>query len=906
MTGRARALRVAVAVLLAGLGGLLAWLWLAPAVVAPEVTTPEVAPLPEQPAPAATPTRLRGRVLLEVLVEGTGAKAQVAKDMAPGTGSKEQVPGDMAPGTGSETQLTPPPAGSCRARVWRNAKLLAEAACAADGGFATTLPALEGSRPGAPLDVVVEMLVPGRLRAVLTAPVVTGREIVLPTVALGPASRLVGEVLDRRGQPVSGVEVAALPMPSLGEPEPWRVDSGADGRFLLDTVPEGPIRLRATRQGYALTITDAYAPEAGVVIVLDELMALQGAVIGDPALVSRAKVRLEGSSLWPPLVQPVAADGSFEFPELVDGVYGLVAAVEALAPGGQEYASIPLENLAPGSEVGLALALAYRIPVRVISPDGSPVVGARVTVGYASVGLLQQVGETGPEGQVAIGPTVPGPYVIRADADGFLPSETLNVDLGASPLPTQTLTLVRPGRIGGTVVDEDGLPVADANIVVDSENLYSFGEGVARAGTFTALLRGGSLGVTRGAVPPIPLLAAMEGSSAESGLMASSDEAGRFSLELLMPGTYRLRAVHGRFAASPTAVLTIGPGTTREGVLLVLGRGVHLGGRLLDGNRRPLVGVRVELEDGTELLTDNFGVFDAGYRRGRERLVLRGPGLIPQVVEVELGRKDVEIERILLPAEGAIEGRVRDGNDQPIAGVRVTLTPRDGLSATTVAWTDERGLFTLSELSPGAAELELEHPDYAPAMRDLRVPGRPGAAPVELRLVAGWSLTLSVRARGTGAPIAGARIEIDDRLWATDESGTVTVSRLAGDEARVMVRAGGWVGQGESVARPASGEASLRFELDEAAGMEGEVADERGEPVGGARVRILNRDGATLAEVTTTADGRWSAPDLPEGDVVVEAIPPPALSEILGPVTVDSDVRRGYVTRDVDLRLDRL
>ena len=399
MTGRARrALGVAAGLaLVAGLGGLLAWLWLAaPSVtVVPEPAQPVVAPVPRAPAP--TPTRLRGRVLLEALADGTGAKDQVPEDRAPGTGPEGQA------------ELRPPPLGSCRARAWRNARLLAEAACAADGGFAVMLPALDGAVAGAPLDVVVEMLVPGRLRAVLTAPVVTGADVVLPAVALGPASRLVGEVLDRRGQPVAGVEVAALPVPSLGEPEPWRVDSGVDGRFLLDTVPEGPIRLRATRSGYALTITDAYAPEAGVVIVLDELMALQGAVIGDPALVSRAKVRLEGSSLWPPLVQPVAADGGFEFPELIDGVYGLVAAVEALAPGDQEYASIPLENLAPGSEVGLALALAYRIPVKVISPDGSPVAGARVTVGYASVGLLQQVGETGPEGQVAIGPPVPGP-----------------------------------------------------------------------------------------------------------------------------------------------------------------------------------------------------------------------------------------------------------------------------------------------------------------------------------------------------------------------------------------------------------------------------------------------------------------------------------------------------------------
>ena len=901
--GGRRAVRAAVALVLAGLGGLLAWLLLlAPPAVDGIASRDEegaaVDPRPDAPAPAVT--RLSGRVLLEGLVRGTGPEVHAPEDMSTGTGSGGQVEEVMGDGA----ELVAPAPGSCRARVWRDARLLGEASCADDGGFAVMLPALAGATPG-PVQVVVEMLVPGRLRGVLTAPVVDGTELRLPTVALGPASRLEGEVLDRDGRPVVDVEVAALAMPGLGEPEPWRVASGADGRFVLDTVPEGPIRLRATKEGYALTITDAYAPEAGVVIVVDELLALEGAVIGDPALVARARVRLEGSSLWPPLVQPVAGDGSFAFPELVDGVYGLVATVDAAAPGGQEYASIPLENLAPGSEVGLALALAYRIPVRVISPDGAPVAGARVTVGYASVGLLQQVGETDVDGAAAPGPMVPGPYVVRADADGYLPSETLSVDLGPTPLPTQTLTLVRPGRIAGTVIDDEGRPVVEARIVVDSETLYSFNEGTARAGTFTALVRGGSLGVTRGAVPPIPLLA-LEGVSEENALAAMSDEAGRFSLELLMPGTYRLRAVHGLYAASPVVAVTLGPGATRDGVVLALGRGVHLTGRVLDGNRRPLAGVRVELADGTEVLTDPFGVFDAGHRRGRERLVLRGPGLIPQVVEIELGREDIEIERILLPAEGALEGRVRDDNDQPIAGVRVTLTPGDGLSATTVTWTDERGLFELADLAPGPGELELDHPDYAPDASRVRVPARAGGAPIELKLRVGWSLELSVRARGTGAPIAGARVEIDDHLWSTDESGAVTVPRLAGAAAQVVVRAGGWVAQSEAVARPASGAASLLFELDEAAGMEGEVTDERGEPVGGARVRVRSRDGATLADTKTTADGRWSVPDLPEGDVVVEAIPPPALAEILAPVTVESDVRRGHVTREVDLRFDRL
>jgi hypothetical protein len=117
-------------------------------------------------------------------------------------------------------------------------------------------------------------------------------------------------------------------------------------------------------------------------------------------------------------------------------------------------------------------------------------------------------------------------------------------------------------------------------------------------------------------------------------------------------------------------------------VVLTLGRGVHLTGRIFDGNRRPLAGVRVELSDGSEVLTDAFGVFDAGYRRGRERLIVRGAGLVPEVVEVDLGREDVEIERLMQPAEGELTGRVRDGNDRPIAGVRVTLTPNDGLTAT--------------------------------------------------------------------------------------------------------------------------------------------------------------------------------------------------------------------------------
>jgi hypothetical protein len=150
-------------------------------------------------------TRIRGTVLLE--------SGQVPRDRDRSAGAGADVHGAGVAGGGAAVR-----GDMCGGRD-------IHAAAAGD----------RGRRP----EVVVEVLVPGRLRGVLTAPVIEGVDVQLPTLALGPASRLEGSVLDRRGQPVAGALVAALPVPSLGEPEPWRVTSGVDGGFVLDTIPRG-------------------------------------------------------------------------------------------------------------------------------------------------------------------------------------------------------------------------------------------------------------------------------------------------------------------------------------------------------------------------------------------------------------------------------------------------------------------------------------------------------------------------------------------------------------------------------------------------------------------------------------------------------------------------------------------
>ena len=153
-----------IGLLLLAAAAAVAWLWveapapgeLVDAGEGGEVVTPTAV------TPAAR--RILGRVLLESLTAGTGPEGQVPEDSLAGP-------------------LTAPAPGSCVARAWRNEQFLAEASCAEDGSFALALAVTEA--------VAIEMLVPGRLRAVLTAPA-TEADVQLPTVALGPASSLRG------------------------------------------------------------------------------------------------------------------------------------------------------------------------------------------------------------------------------------------------------------------------------------------------------------------------------------------------------------------------------------------------------------------------------------------------------------------------------------------------------------------------------------------------------------------------------------------------------------------------------------------------------------------------------------------------------------------------------------------
>jgi hypothetical protein len=794
--------------------------------------------------------------------------------------------------------LAPPP--TCRIQAWQDGGPIGnEVGCDAEGRYELELPDGLGGV------VHVEVVIPGHLRGVLEVDLATHTGD-LPTLALGPGHTVAGQTLDARGQPLANVSVQALPRPSIGEPIPWRALSDAQGRFEFTSLPYGPINLRAIKTGYALSVVEALSPEDSVLMILDELIDLEGSVVADAELLARAQVRLEGSSVWPAIEQPLAAEGGFVFERLPDGIYGVEVIVPASEPGGPEFASIPLENISPDLHISLALVPAYRVPVRVVSPGGQPVEGARVIMGYGSLGMLQKTAETDAEGRVQIGPVVPGPYVVQADADGFLPPAAVELEVGPNGFEGEELVLVliRPARISGIVVDEDDRPVEGAEVLLDSDVAFAVGEGDNRRQLFAVAVGSddGSLGVTRGDVPDIPLFA--EGAIPGAYGVVVTDDDGHFSIDPLLPGSYRIWASHGMHAASSVVTFDLHSGEVRGNLRLQLRSGVPLTGVVRTANGEPIANVQVDLGDGMLLTTDERGVFDAGFRRGPQQLILRGPGMIPKVVEVDLGDSALDIEVDLEPAQGRFEGRVLDGNGRPIADVEVELRPLDGLSPSVITWTDARGVYEFEELAPGPVEIDFNHADYVPSSDSADVDESSGLSH-EITLETGWRAQILVRSAVRGDPLPDVELRADHASATTDHRGLATLERLVGESVEVEVLADGWVGTTVVVHDDGSKLVTVTIELVEGGSIEGTIDDDIGERVAGADIEVRTPFGEVLGLTSSDGRGRWRIDGLPEGDVIVVAEPPPALSAVLAPTRENSDVIHGQLTKSVRLRFDR-
>jgi hypothetical protein len=123
--------------------------------------------------------------------------------------------------------------------------------------------------------------------------------------------------------------------------------------------------------------------------------------------------------------------------------------------------------------------------------------------------------------------------------------------------------------------------------------------------------------------------------------------------------------------------------------------------------------------------TDATGSYTlSGLAPGPARLHVRAPGYAPADRDVLVpdggGSRPLEIPRVELGEEGAVEGTVVDGRGNPVAGARVA---RDrvptwlavGSTPPGMAVTDAKGRFALHELPEGPITLEAYAPDVGRA-----------------------------------------------------------------------------------------------------------------------------------------------------------------------------------------------
>ena len=502
---------------------------------------------------ASYPRLLRGRVLIERRDESGSAPSSLR-----GTGRGADSPGGSVggartPRADGEPGIPSVPAAACTARLWwRGTALSTPVACGASGTYAIDLVAARATfrdrglaeavdaRWGLPGDASLELIVPDHLRLSMwlwegadgAASLKTAREedtLTVVEVVLGTAAHVAGEVIGEDGEGVAGVVVRARPLPDLEEPEPWRATSDAEGHFSLDTLPAGPVRLVVEDPRFAPSVVEAVATDTQVVVPVSALGTIRGRLQrAGPSVRVPAVARLEGSAVWPPRVVEVGEDGTFVFEGVPDGVY----AVEALTvsdAAGPVFASGVLEDVSVDGEVTLELAEAGWAEVQVVDAGDRAVEGARVVAGFGRLALLQKVAVTGADGRATVGPVPLGAQLISVSSDEYLPAAPVTVEIlnaSAPPAEPTVVTLSSPSRISGRVVDPDGRPVPSASVSMVAEEAYAPGEAEASAGTFRALLQAGqgSLGVTRGPVPEIPMVTGW-GAGAGARRGASTPEA---------------------------------------------------------------------------------------------------------------------------------------------------------------------------------------------------------------------------------------------------------------------------------------------------------------------------------------------------------------------------------------------
>ncbi len=748
------------------------------------------------------------------------------------------------------------------------------------------------------------------------------------TLTLRAAHELVVSAVDEARAPIPGATVEVLG----GDPLPYRARTDPAGVATVVRLGPPPWNVRVSAPGYE-TVERSAVSTPGLAVVLRALGAVEVSVIlpsKEPA--PGATVLVVGPRIWPARKATTSDDGKVRIAGLPGGTYDFSATLGDLVS--ETALAFPVAERQT-AELTLALGEGRRVAVSVVDATGDEprgVPGARVTLAEDGIAAFPRTGVTDGDGLVTVGPVTSRSASVLVRADGYVPRGALVPARLEGPL---VVSVVKGGTLVGEVVDARGDPVRGASIEVvgvdpDGMPIDETPERMAWADANAAwalpgpraLIPAGELGVMPGPIPRIPRdgeRPALPTPALPEGVEPwVSDTAGHFRANPVTPGRVRAIVRHPGYVEGTSEPVDLAPGGEAR-VKVVLRTGASLSGRVLDEGGRPVAGARVEVAalHGSLVratMTADDGTFAFAAVPGEISLSVARPEAIDApVVKKHLSLRDDEdrtLDVILPSPREPVELRVLDDRGYPLANAQigvVSLTPDVPLRTTRFSAND--GTATVLDARGLSLRLVVSLPGHATHVETVGAAG----AELSIRLRRGVMVMGEVRTRGGRDPVEGAEVtvlgEVGERRARTDADGRYSVRDLAPGKARIVVTKKGYAAFDKGVVIPdvdADRTADLdRVVLEEAGAVEGEVVDDRGEPVVGARVAEGNAPAylpigpLPRGVAVTNARGRFKLEDVTAGDVVLEAY---AADRGRGREKVR--VSRGETTREVRIRLD--
>ncbi|HEY3667775.1 MAG TPA: carboxypeptidase regulatory-like domain-containing protein [Polyangiaceae bacterium] len=753
-------------------------------------------------------------------------------------------------------------------------------------------------------------------------------------LVLRAAQRLEVTVEDEAALPVAKATVLV----DTADPLPFGALTDEHGVARFARLGAAPWTVKASAPGYeSVSRTSVRGP---VAITLRRLATLEVAVLGvDGKPAPGASVMIAGPTLWPARSAATDGLGIARIAGLLAGSYDLRASLaDAVAP------TLLGFELARGAHERLTLRLEPGRTVVALVTDGagpSPIVVANADVVLAEGGVSSFPirGRSGSDGKVALGPIASGPATLGARAEDFVGSALVAVpDVLTGPV---RIPLTRGATIRGEVSDARGFPVDGASVEVvgsDASGL-PIAETPALVGFRqnhfawslpgpVPLIPAGELGVMPGPVPPIP----KPGAEPELGAAASdfqqplaelapwvTNRGGQFTARPITPGRVRVIVRHPDYVEGTSELVSVLPGGEAQ-VKLVLLKGGSLEGRVADERDQPVPGVEVELSSPnatrTELATTaSDGTFAFAAVPSDVTLSLARPDDPSRVVlrkslHVAEGAK-LTVSLVLPATRDPVRVVVEDEDERPIELVEVAVTSLEPARPMRLTrFTDSEGAVTLDDALGENLRIVAEAPGFA------RVAQSVAAAPKELKVV----LKRGVLVEGRVTAVRGRRLVVGAvvtlqqegvrKVATTDGDGAFRLRDVAPGDVRIRVEHPDFADEESTLRVESTGRADRPFalpeiDLSDAGEVEGEVVDEHGARVAGARVMAgdvpsyLPAGRPRRGVVLSDDDGHFMLPGVHPGSLTISAI-----SAISGRGAVRAvEVSAGHTTRGLRIQV---